>query len=116
VSRNLRGRLNRLERIEPRRHTASAIIWDVIGGSADPEDLDDAGKDQLRRMLGEAHEARRLALANHPATQVLRREWKRLGIPDPGNYEDLDVIEEALRLAGIPTPCASANGATDPSS
>src|SRR5262249_12650216 len=34
----------------------------------------------------------------------------RLGIPDPGDYEGLDLIEEAIRLVGLPTPDVSAHG------
>lgn len=45
----------------------------------------------------------------HPALRLLREQWARLGMPDPGQYDGIDVIEEALRLLAIPTP-PSTNG------
>ncbi len=39
-----------------------------------------------------------------PALAVLRDQWARLGIPDPGVYKGMDIVEEALRLAGLPDP------------
>jgi hypothetical protein len=36
----------------------------------------------------------------------LRKQWARLGMADPGDYDGPDLIEEALRLASIPTPAA----------
>ena len=40
----------------------------------------------------------------HRVLALCREHWARLGIPDPGEYEGLDLIEEAIRLVGLPAP------------
>jgi hypothetical protein len=115
MSRNLRARIERLELRKaagPRRR-----IWDVLSGTATVEALDEADREILRQW--EAGSPDRLR--HHPAMIFLREQWDRLGFPDPGEYDDLDIIEEAIRLAGIPTPPAPPCGlkerpANEPSS
>src|SRR5689334_1590258 len=97
MSRNLRARIEKLDRLpttSPRRS-----IWDVLFGSATTEDLDEADREVLRQRQAEGRD-------QHPAMLVLREQWARLGIAVPLQYNDLDIIEEAIRLAGIPTPSA----------
>jgi hypothetical protein len=100
MRRNLRARIDKLERrtaTGPRRS-----IWDVVLGTATVEDLDEADREALWQR-----EAQKLdRLGHHPAMLALRAQWARLGIADPGQYSDIDMIEEAIRLAGIPTPSA----------
>ena len=77
MSRNLRGRLSRLEKRQP---GGQISIWDVICGAADPDDLDEAGQETLREMCNPPGPP-----PTHPLVQMLRREWARLGIPNPGS-------------------------------
>jgi hypothetical protein len=77
---------------------------DVLCGTVNPDSRDDAGKALLRQMLDDARADHHEAMQRHPAMQVLRREWARLGIPDPGEYEHINIIEEAIRLVGLPDP------------
>jgi hypothetical protein len=100
MSRNLRARIDKLERrttTGPRRS-----IWDVVLGTATVEDLHEADREALRQRQAD----RRDPLDQHPAMLFLREQWARLGIADPGQYSDIDIIEEAICLAGIPTPSA----------
>jgi hypothetical protein len=100
MSRNLRARLDKLERrttTGPRRR-----IWDVLLGTATVEDLHEADRETLRQRQAD----RRDQLDQHPAMLFLREQWARLGMADPGQYSDIDIIEEAIRLASIPTPSA----------
>jgi hypothetical protein len=104
MSRNLRARIDKLERrttTGPRRS-----IWDVLLGTATVEELDEADREILRQQEAERLER----LRHHPAMICLREQWARLGIADPGQYDDLDLIEEAIRLAGILTPSALPGG------
>ena len=41
-----------------------------------------------------------------PALTVYRGQLARLGLPDPGDYRSLDLVEESIRLAGLPGPAA----------
>jgi hypothetical protein len=98
MSRSLRARIDKLERrttTGPRRS-----IWDVLMGAATVEDLDEADRETLRQRRADRPDQ----LAQHPAMLFLREQWARLGIADPGQYSEIDIIEEAIRLAGIPTP------------
>jgi hypothetical protein len=100
VSRNLRARIDQLERqttTGPRRS-----IWDVLLGRATVAELDEVDRQTLQQLQAEGREARR----QHPAMIFLRKQWARLGMADPGDYDGPDLIEEALRLAAIPTPSA----------
>jgi hypothetical protein len=100
MNRNLRARIDKLER----RTTPSArrTIWDVLWGKATVEELDEVDRQTLRQLEPDRREARR----QHPAMIFLRKQWARLGMVDPGDYDGPDLIEEALRLAAIPTPSA----------
>jgi hypothetical protein len=100
MSRNLRARIDKLERRTTTRPRRS--IWDVLMGTATVEDLDEIDREALRQRQAESLDR----LSHHPALLVLRAQWARLGIADPGQYNDLDIIEEAIRLAGMPTPSA----------
>jgi hypothetical protein len=104
MSRNLRARIDKLER----RTTISPhmSILDVLLGRALPEDLDQADREALRHRQAHLPDNR----DQHPALIVLREHWARLGLADPGQYGDLDIIEEAIRLVGILTPSAPACG------
>jgi hypothetical protein len=73
---------------------------DVLLGGASPEDLDEADRETLLHRQADLPDK----LGTHPAMIFLREQWARLGIPDSGEYSDPDLIEEAIRLAGIPTP------------
>src|SRR5262249_45673366 len=100
MSRNLRARIDKLERrttTSPRR-----TIWDVLSGTATVAELDEADRQTLRQLEAHSREQRR----QHPAMIFLRKQWARLGMADPGDYDGPDLIEEALRLASIPTPAA----------
>ena len=104
MSRNLRARIDKLERrptTSPRRG-----IWGVLMGAAAIEDLDEADREALLQRQAESLDQ----LSQHPAMLVLRAQWSRLSIADPGQYRDLDIIEEAIRLAGMPTPSPLACG------
>ena len=112
---SLKGRLDRLER---RVAAPSCSLWDVLVGEAGPDDLDDEAREILHQMTtprvykpGEKHR-----LEGCPVLAALRAEWARLGMPDPGDanaYEAIDndpgLIEEVLRLAALPAP----NGRTN---
>ncbi len=37
---------------------------------------------------------------------MLRQEYERLCLPQPETLDGVDVIEECIRLAGVPTPGA----------
>ena len=74
-------------------------IWDVFCGSADPDDLDEAGQEMLREICNPPGPS-----ANHPLVKMLRGEWARLGISDPGEYRGVDLVEEMIRVVGLPTP------------
>ena len=107
MSRNLRARIDKLERrTTPSPHRS---IWDVLMGTATIEDLDEADREALRQRQADRPDP----LDQHPAMLVLRAQWARLGIADPGQYRDLDIIEEAIRLAGMPTPSALLCGLTE---
>jgi hypothetical protein len=95
MSRNLRARIVKLERrttAGPRR-----TILDVLLGRASPDELDETARERLLQREADP-------LKQHPAMIFLREQWARLGIADPGEYHDIDIIKEAIRLAGIPTP------------
>ena len=98
MSRNLRARIVKLERRTTTRRRSS--ILEVLLGLASPDELDEADRERL--LLIEAGQSD--GLDKHPAMIYVREQWARLGIPDPGTYRDINIIEEAIRLAGIPTP------------
>jgi hypothetical protein len=109
--RTLENRLARLERRQPATDTyrLPPHFWDIMTGVMDPEDLEPAEKAHLLRFFeGEAEHAR--CMENHPAGQSYRQQLARLGLPQPPSLADINVIEECVRLAGIPSPGASANG------
>ena len=85
-------------------------FWDIVGGLAAPEILNADEQEQLRRFMeeGEAEHARRME--EHPAGKLYREGLARLGLPQPATLAGIDIIEECIRLAGIPTPSAGANG------
>jgi hypothetical protein len=100
MSRNLRARIDKLERqttTSPRR-----TIWDVLSGTATVEDLDEADRQTLQQLEAEGQDH----LCDDPELIILRVEWARLGIADPGQYDGLNLSAEAHRLAEIPTPSA----------
>jgi hypothetical protein len=105
-------RLDRLERRQPapEAHQLPAHFWDIMSGVMDTEDLDSAKQQKLCRFFeeGEAEHAR--CMERHPAGQSYRQQLTRLGLPQPLSLADIDVIEECIRLVGIPSPGASANG------
>jgi len=41
-------------------------------------------------------------MENHPAGRVYRAELTRLGLPQPETLRGIDIIEEAIRLVGVP--------------
>jgi hypothetical protein len=45
--------------------------------------------------------AAREAMEMHPAVRCLRKQCARLGLPQPTTFDDVDVVEEAIRLAGM---------------
>ena len=87
MSRNLRGRLDRLER---RRHAPRVTFWDVLCGAADPNKLEG-----LDREMWEEIEAR----------------GGLYGRPDPRPSQ---VIEDRIRSVALPAPDLR-NPATDES-
>jgi hypothetical protein len=68
------------------------------------DDLSPEDRARLGAFLARSKAARRERDERSPALAVCRREWARLGMPDPGEYDDLDLVEECLRLIGLPTP------------
>src|ERR1700720_499507 len=90
----LEKRVARLEEQEdplpgPSQH--SADVFDALA-RGEPITLTEAGEAE-----------RRDAMEKHPAAIILRKEYARLGMPQPVTLDDVDVIEEAIRLARIPT-------------
>jgi hypothetical protein len=102
---SFRSRLRRLERrAKASRVDPTQVHLNLICGTVQWDDLDPFIQEAVAPLLAEAERARNEVVGNHPAMAVLRSEWRRLGIPDPGECGDLDPIEEALRLVSIPTP------------
>jgi hypothetical protein len=87
--------LGRVKRLEQQQSKPSGSAWDALMS----REID---LETFCAMMAPTPEESRAALEDHPALRVLRRHWARLGIPDPGEYGDIDVIEEAIRLAGVP--------------
>jgi hypothetical protein len=110
---SLKGRLDRLERRQPAQEAnrLPPHFWEIIAGVADPEILDADEQEQFRRFIeegGEAEHAR--CMENHPAGKCYREELARLGLPQPPTLAGIDIIEECIRLAGIPAPDPGTNG------
>jgi hypothetical protein len=110
--RTLENRLARLERRQPApgADRLPARIFDLMTRVVDSEDLDPAEQAHLLRFFeeGEAEHAR--CMEQHPAGRSYRQQLARLGLPQPPTLADIDVIEECVRLAVIPSPGARANG------
>src|SRR5262249_4689918 len=79
-------------------------FWDFLWGVIRPEDLDADEREQIRRFMeeGEAEHAR--CMEKHPAGRIYRQELTRLALPQPSTLAGIDVIGEAIRVAGIPFP------------
>jgi hypothetical protein len=45
--------------------------------------------------------AHRAAQESHPVVVALRKQYERLGMPQPESLDGIDVTEECLRLAGV---------------
>jgi hypothetical protein len=88
--------------------------WEVLGGLVDPQDLDPAAQEQLRRFREQAEAEHVRCLDSQPAGIVYRRELTRLGLPQPATLAGIDVIEECIRLAGIPSPAGRPGRASCP--
>ena len=41
---------------------------------------------------------------SHPAGRAYRTQLALLGLPQPETLRGIDIIEEAIRLAGVPCP------------
>src|SRR5262249_18900039 len=112
---NLRGWRRRLERLERRHPGPEAAhlprhLWRILCGAVDLGDLDVAEHEKLRRFIEEAEAAHARCMERNPAAKCYREQLTRLGLPQPPTLVGIDLIEESIRLAGIPTPGASANG------
>jgi hypothetical protein len=108
VSRNLRGRLARLEAQRNADVPTPPRIWDAF---ADPA-LDDRVPD-LSELAEDCNMARKEAWMNTPVGRALREQRTRLGMDDLEGSDGFDVLEEVIRLAAIPTPADGASGTDD---
>ena len=106
MSDNLRRRLDRLEaqQAQQQGRAVPPLFWDVLCGTVKLAYLPVSVRPAWQRFRDEGSAARREALDRHPATAAYRRECARLGLTPRGDLECVDVIEECVRLAGIPTP------------
>src|SRR5438309_1911919 len=109
---SLKRRLDHLECRQPAPETnrLPPHFWDIMFGVMDPEDLDRTEQEQLRRLIEEAEAEHARCLENSPAGKFYREELARLGLPQPATLAGIDIIEEAIRLAGIPSPGSGRNG------
>jgi hypothetical protein len=109
---SLRNRLDRLEQ----RQSRSGVdplpfwFWSALSGSAIPDDADEADVARVEAIAEEAEAEHARAMEKHPVGLFYRQELARLGLPQPATLTGIDLIEECIRLAGIPTPDASRNG------
>jgi hypothetical protein len=106
---NIKRRLERLERLQSKEcqtsERPSAVPWDLLCRPVNELTAEDAEILAAFYAAAEAEHSRRLE--EHPAGRIYRRELSRLGQPQPATLASIDVIEEGLRLASIPTPkCA----------
>jgi hypothetical protein len=105
-------RLDRLERRQPatEANRLPPHFWDLMSGVMESDDLDPAEQEHLRWFFAEGEAEHARCMEKHPAGQSYRQQLARLGLQQPPTLADIDLIEEAIRLAVIPTPGASANG------
>jgi hypothetical protein len=106
---SLKSRIARLERMggQASDEVLGSFVF-LLLANADSgvryADLSPEDRGRLEAFLASSKAARRERDERSPALAVCRREWARLGMPDPGEYDDLDLVEECLRLTGLPTP------------
>jgi hypothetical protein len=100
----------RLERLERQRDVgANGLLplprfWSLL--LQPPNSLDTEDRALLESLLaeGKAEAARRSE--DGPNGKRYRAELTRLGLPQPPTLAGINLIEEVIRLAGIPTPNA----------
>jgi hypothetical protein len=83
-------------------------LREILSGEVSPEDLPIAEQEQLQRLLDQAEAEHARCMEQSVAGKLYREQLARLGLPQPETLADIDSIEEALRLVGIPgpRPCA----------
>jgi hypothetical protein len=106
MSRNLRGRLDRLEKSVPQsaKKSSDGLLLRVMRASVGNGELDSADAQEFRTLLENTQAERARAVEASPAGKIFRRELDRLGLPQPKTLKDLDVWAECLRLTRSPTP------------
>lgn len=106
MTRNLRGRLNRLEKrpLTPDANLIPAGFWAWLlwGEELPPEDAAVA-----EGMLAEAYAENERTLENSPAAKTYREELQRRGLPQPTTLVGIDVLNELFRLPPCPAPAAT---------
>jgi hypothetical protein len=109
MTRYLRGRLDRLEKAQPDTENGSARFSHVFTKALlAPETLTRDEREELALMMKMAEvDCARAAEASN-AGRLYRQELARLALPRPNSLAGIDVIEECIRLAGLPSP--NANG------
>jgi hypothetical protein len=112
---NFRALQNRLARLVRRQPDPEAKhlprhLGAILFGLVDPRDLDADEQEKLRRFIEEAEATHARCIEGNPAGKCYREELARLGLPQPPTLVGIDLIEESIRLAGIPTPGAGQNG------
>jgi hypothetical protein len=104
----LSTRLDRLERRQAEVDDVLPLLWQILSGEVSPEDIPIAVQEQLQRLLDQAEAEHDRFAEQSVAGKLYREQIVRLGLPQPETLADIDIIEEALRLVGIPgpRPCA----------
>jgi hypothetical protein len=107
---SLRRRLDRLEAASAGAAAAGrddpllSRVLDLLG-ELDRPGMTGAEREEVERRLRDAIEERHAwYMEDHPAGRVYRRALDRLGLPQPATLKGIDLIEECVRLAGIPAP------------
>ena len=105
MSRNLRARLDRLERQAPADQTVGA--WDrmlyMFGRPVAPfiRARIEAERIEAERIKHDAQRVR--ARAPSSIERIYHEELARLVMPEPNNLAELNLVEEILRLAAVPS-------------